>query len=539
MKNRYKIIFFLLICCVSFVSCSELLDVTPDEVLLEEDYLGTDAVEARSALFGILSQLQDVSKQYLVLGELRADLMDVTDKSVDELRQLNNHNVATGNSLADPTELFSIINNCNFALQGIDTLANDNELMDVYASILRVRTWAHLQIGINAGGVPYITEPISSVEDLEKEYPLLTLDQALEKMIEALIPFQNVDNVTDYENSLSNAIYRLIPDKDVLLGDLYLWAGNYEMAATTYKLFLDRYIAGGGNNYNLTSQYAIVTATSTSTSYTANWINIFNEDVQTSEVITYIPFSLQYRQPNTAYALVEDYQVKPSQAIVDNWKSQTRLATDLTTAPVDYRYNLSCINNGEGLVIRKYQYDYIILYRAASVWLKYAEAINRAGYPLHALYVLNQGPKDDPTNLEAPSFVTNAESFLNFTQSKYYTISNNVSTKGNLGVRGRAGLEPQVITNAETIGDSIYQVEMFILNESALETAFEGNRWGDLVRVSLRNNDNSILADAVSGKFSASGSSLAESIKSKLLDRENWYLDMDMPSNFVTITDEE
>ncbi|WP_372771917.1 hypothetical protein [Mangrovibacterium sp.] len=537
MKNRYKLIFFLLISCVSFVSCDELLDVTPDEVLLEEDYLGTDGVEARSALFGILSQLQDVSKQYLVLGELRADLMDVTDKSVDELRQLNNHEVAAGNSLTDPTELFSIINNCNFALQGIDTLAHDNELINVYASILRVRTWAHLQIGINAGAVPYITEPISSVEDLEKEYPLLTLDQALEKMIEALIPFQNVENVTTYENSLSNEIYRLIPDKDILLGDLYLWAKDYAMAATSYKLFLDSHISGGGNTYNLTSQYYISFASNTSSSGTVNWISIFDEDVATSEVINYIPFTLQYRQPNTAYALVEDYQVKPSMAIVENWMSQVRLAVDLTTAFVDYRYYLSTTNDGEGLAIRKYQYDYMILCRAANVWLKYAEAINRAGYPLHALYVLNQGPKDVPTAIGAPRFIENAESFLNFTQTKYYTVSSGVSSKGNLGVRGRAGLQPQVIYDAASQADSIYQVEMFILNESALETAFEGNRWGDLVRISLRNDDSSILAEAVSGKFTASGSPLAESVKAKLLDRDNWYLDMDIPSNVITVTE--
>ena len=107
----------MLLAGLSLFSCKDMLDVTPDEVLLQKDYLGTDQVEARSALFGVLSQMQDITKQYLVLGELRADLMDVTDESVDELRQINEHNVQSGNSLADPTELFSIINNCNYALQ--------------------------------------------------------------------------------------------------------------------------------------------------------------------------------------------------------------------------------------------------------------------------------------------------------------------------------------------------------------------------------------------------------------------------------------
>ncbi len=537
MKNTYKIIFLLLITGLGLFSCKDMLDVNPDEVLLQKDYLGTDKIDARSALFGVLGQMQDVSKQYLVLGELRADLMDVTAESVDELRQINDHNVLKGNSLTDPSGLFSIINNCNFALQGIDTLANDNEMLSLYASILRVRTWAHLQIAINYGSVPYITKPISGVADISKKYPLLNMSQAMDSLINGLLPYMNVDNASTYENSLGYSIYNLIPDRELLLGDLYLWANNYAMAATIYKQFLDRYVTGGGSKYNLTSTYRLLIANSTTTTFTANWRNIFSETIATDEVINYIPFSLQYRQPNKTYKLIEDYQVKPSDEIMRNWSSQILLATDLSTKPIDLRSRLSIDYVSTGLGIGKFQYGYMILNRAANVYLKYAEAINRAGYPLHALYIINQGPKDDATKIGAARFTGNVDNYLNFTQSQYYTVnSSGVSTNGNLGIRGRVGLVPVTVDNALTKADSIGQVEKLILNESALECAFEGNRWPDLVRISLRSNDPSILANAVSNKFSIVNSPLATSIKSKLMDKNNWYLDLGAGPNFIPVS---
>lgn len=534
MKNIYKTLFLLLFSGLVFSSCETLLDIKPDEVLLKEDYLGKDNLEARSALFGVLSQMQEVSNQYLVLGELRADLMDVTNESVDELRQVNDHNVQKGNSLVNPSGLFSIINNCNHALSGIDTVAYSAEMKSIYASILRVRTWAHLQIAINHGSVPYITKPISGVADISKKYSLLNTTQALDSLIADLIPFMNIDNVNIYQNSLGYSIYSLIPDKDLLLGDLYLWANNYPMAATSYKLFLDRYVNAGGNKFNLTRQFNIAQTTITSSSYTVNWLNIFPETVAADEVINYIPFTLQYRQPNNSYNLVKNYQVKPSDEIIRNWEAQVFQATDLSTKLGDYRGKLSIdYSSGKGISIRKYKYGYVAYNRAANVYLKYAEAINRAGYPNHALYLLNQGPKDDATVLAAPRFNGNLTNFLNFTQSKYYSISNGKSVNGNLGIRGRASLAPLKIEKALNQNDSIKQVEMLILNETALECAFEGYRWPDLVRVSLRNNDPSILANLVANKFAISQSPLTSSIKTKLMDKKNWYISLDLGSNFI------
>ena len=60
-----------------------------------------------------------------------------------------------------------------------------------------------------------------------------------------------------------------------------------------------------------------------------------------------------------------------------------------------------------------------------------------------------------------------------------------------------------------------------LLAEYALETALEGNRFHDLMRIARYRNDPSYLADKVADKFTGSG---REAIRAKLKNPQNWYL---------------
>ncbi len=550
MKQYLNILSGILLAAFVLTSCEGFLDVDPEEVLPTEEYLGDDEIEARSALFGVLAQMQDIAGQYIVLGELRGDVTDVTDIAEDELRQINSHNISEDNSYIDPTGLFSIINNCNYALALLDTAAYENRLLENYVSMLRIRTWAQMQIVINYGVLPYLTKPIQSDQDLSKEYPVLTKEQAIDSLINALLPYSEIENVSRYENSLGFNIFTMIPDNDILLGDLYLWAQDFPTAAGYYKHFLDRYVDDVAAKFNLTATYG-VTYTGTAGNYSVksnNWGNIYGEAVQANEVTNYVAFSDEYRQSNSAYKTVIN-QLKPSEALLLDWSNQYKYYDGLAFEQGDNRASVATIALGDEQVIVKYPYNYVILNRAVHVYLKYAEAINYAGYPLHALAIINKGVYDDALTPGAARFTGNAASYLNFTQSKYVNVtSSGAFSSGNLGVRGRVGMAPlsmepileeqnidgvDTLINIMTLEDSVHQVGMFILEEAGLETSFEGNRWADLIRSAMENNDASIVADRIYAKFEAAGDlATAEELKVRLSNPDNWFLPLTIPDNF-------
>lgn len=539
MKQYRNITFSILLGLTLFTSCESLLEVEPEEVVLAENYLGDDAIDARSALFGILSQMQEIVGQYVVLGELRADLVDVNGNTEDELREISNHEISEGNSYADFTTLYSIINNCNFALEGIDREAYENELLEDYASILRVRTWAQMQIVINFGKLPYITKPIKTTDELDDEYPILDFDQAINQLIVNLQEITDVENVTKYTNSLGFTVFNMIPDQDILLGDLYLWSGNNVMAATHYKEFLDKndglYNLDTSNDTTLSLNNGVYTAST-------GWPFIFiTDDVRTGAVINYVAFSEQFRQPNNSFSVISR-QLSPSTSILTNWSNQSMafegvpVSAEFGDEPVsDVRSVFSNTNFEENPLISKYQYEYFTWNRAAKIYLRYAEAINNLGHSEQALAILNgifNNPDVEP--VDAPIF-NNAESYLNFDIDVYFTTNNNDEpTSGDLGIRGRSSVAPVGLDIDLTSSDAKNQVRDFILNECALELAFEGNRWEDLLRFAKTNNDPSILAEAVFNKFKDSGNEAqGATIRAKLMDPANWFLPLVLPDNFV------
>jgi len=84
-------------------------------------------------------------------------------------------------------------------------------------------------------------------------------------------------------------------------------------------------------------------------------------------------------------------------------------------------------------------------------------------------------------------------------------------------------LRPQVLT-----GDSTLAVEDGIVSEAALELAYEGHRWPDLLRVALRRNDPAWLADKIYNKLLKDNNPQAAAVRAKLMNVQNWYLPFKM-----------
>ena len=91
----------------------------------------------------------------------------------------------------------------------------------------------------------------------------------------------------------------------------------------------------------------------------------------------------------------------------------------------------------------------------------------------------------------------------------------------NIGIRARANL----VNITVPANDSLNTIETALIKEEALENAFEGTRWADLLRVAIRRNDPAFIADKVYNKLIKSGisSGAAAAARTKLMSKD-WFL---------------
>ncbi len=130
--------------------------------------------DADAAVLGIYGKFMQLAKQYILLNELRADLMSPTPNADIYLQQLSNHTVSADNPYIDPTPFYEVILNCNVTMKNFDIMLADKKLKvdeynQRYSDVASIRSWVYLQLGIHFGNIPYVTEPLTKVSDLQNE----------------------------------------------------------------------------------------------------------------------------------------------------------------------------------------------------------------------------------------------------------------------------------------------------------------------------------------------------------------------------------
>jgi hypothetical protein len=184
----------ILIFPVLLISCENWLEVKPQDVLLPEQVY-RDKFDADAAVRGIYGKLINLSSEYVILNELRADLMDVTNNADYYLRQINLHDVDLNNPYTQIQPFYSLINDCNDALANFNIMLKElrfsqEEYNQRYSDITTLRSWLYLQLVIHWGNVPYITAPIDRTEDIEKltdgTFPILSIEQMIYTLINVM-----------------------------------------------------------------------------------------------------------------------------------------------------------------------------------------------------------------------------------------------------------------------------------------------------------------------------------------------------------------
>src|SRR5687768_10767872 len=86
-------------------SCKKIFDVQPKDEL-DESQMYRNVYDADAAIIGLYGQFQSLAERYILLNELRADLIDVTANADEYLRQLSTHSVTEDNPYANPRPFY-------------------------------------------------------------------------------------------------------------------------------------------------------------------------------------------------------------------------------------------------------------------------------------------------------------------------------------------------------------------------------------------------------------------------------------------------
>lgn len=452
-------------------SCEDML--TPDMERYTNNFSGKDTVYFYT---GILRNVQNMVEQNQLLGDLRSDLVTTTDYSNDSISNIINYNSANNkddgsNMLLNRAAYYKVINQCNFYLAKVDTMAVKNNIYYMkreYAQVVNIRAWAYLQLVQTYGEVPFITVPVDNANTgWEKTAPKVNADNLVDHLKDGLQKSQVIERTLGYpqygEFETGNSSYKVKCQylrfySDIVLGDLYLLRGNnkadYVNAAKNYYHFLkDR----ASSNVNISSNSASFGRNMSNGRYfytpsVSSWVSNGNAASENgNENITLMPSAANssFGQVLTRSAQIFGFdphstdnttdgsssgkmslsinyrsrQVAPSNAFVRLCQAQT-----YSVSNTDSKGNLTTIEyydgagdarlygtcpyfetteggrnryivkasptsnvNRDGLASDYEFKHYQNIYRLKQIYLRYAEAINRAGYPRIAYLVLNSG----------------------------------------------------------------------------------------------------------------------------------------------------
>lgn len=434
MKKIFKIRFILLFIALTMqLSCSNYLELVPPNGLVRSEFWKTKE-DVEAVVMGTYLQFASMSGNLFTYGEARGDMVSTSGYSFDnsDQRKLSESNIYATNGLCNWNSFYTAINYCNEIIknapevQKLDKTFTEFQLKGFLAEAYYFRALSYFYLVRIFNDVPLVLEP--SETDNNDFYPKLTKsDDVLKEMLTGLIEYRQFATTTAISpGRITKAAF------DALLADIYLWNFDYENCIK----YADNIIA------NQTIELMP----------SGLWFSMYYPGNSLESILEF-QFNEQLQQPNAMYDLTnkDSHKYLPSQRAIElfsllyNPADQGIRSEKVSIAMLSennyiiWKYvgrSPDGENVRQGLTAKSCNW---IVYRLADVYLMKAEALS---------------------------------------QLSRFDEAGNILTL----IRDRAQVSSLAIAN------SVTAYEDAIMDERAVELAFEGKRWFDLLRMGRRNN---------------------------------------------------
>ena len=433
---KYLLISILLIVQLS---CEKWMELLPPEGLTREEFWQTKE-DVEAVVMGAYETFSVMDASLFKYGEIRADMVSGDIYQSDDERKIAEGNIYPENWFCNWSQFYKVINYCNEVIKNAPLVReNDNtfteyQMMSYISEVTFLRGLAYFYLVRIFKDVPLILIP-TETDDSELYIPKTDGDEILRFIIDDLEEarkFSTSDGYMTLEEIRGRATKASF---DALLADINLWLFDYEACIRHVEN-----IEASEKLYDLMPS--------------AKWFEMYYPG-NSLEGIFEFQFETNRSQNNNMYGLTErySYNYDPSEKAIQYFAREFAKEG----APELVRGEDSSIKKwgDNDYVIWKYvgrapdgkttrsgsdQYSCNwIVYRFADVLLMKAEALSQLGQFQEASEIINL-------------------------------------------IRRRAGLPDLVLSSSATA------FEDAILEERALELAFEGKRWYDLLRMGRRND---------------------------------------------------
>ncbi|MCI6309499.1 MAG: RagB/SusD family nutrient uptake outer membrane protein [Prevotella sp.] len=525
-------------------SCSDFLEIEPlNDIVLDKFWNEENDVE--NIVAGCYSGMQNriLIERMIVWGELRSDHL-IGGTGVQDNINIQNilkENITANNVYTSWGEFYDIINRCNTVLHYSPLVAErdpnytETELMATRAEVSAIRDLCYFYLIRTFRDVPYSTQPF--LDELQQmAMPATKFDAVLDSLITDL---ENVKSYAVKTYPVSKTNYqcgRITQDAiHAMLAEMYLWKKDYANSVKYADMVIDAKTqrfqneidnaGGNSSSYKMFEGYPLIYDSYTTGNLYGNaYGTIFGSGASRESILELIFADDNTRLANHGLSFLYGNQ-KTMPGIV---KPADFITTDVSDASYKvYRdkYDTRYYENLYKMSASQYGVAKYVC-KNGMVTVSSTEISAMSQYPsypeeyCHANWILYR--LTDVMLLKAEALVQmvegDAKSEVNDSLLRAaYDIVSVINKRSNCATT----YTPITYANYSTKS----QMENLVLEERARELMFEGKRWYDLVRRSLRDGNTSYLVQQVTRK----GSDNASVVQAKLakMDAIFWPYNLD------------